>query len=332
MESWEKRLRAIREANNTAAWAMAEYIDETPAAITQALIQEADLDGQLPEEALFAAFMAGFSGVNEDDMVISGYFHDAVKKLDPSDYLDNPYLKTIRFPDTASRHWKFTHYTYRPYEAFIRDDIRVDEELREVPQVGYFRERFTYPAVEQDGREWMAVKPSEIATMQPALTQISGMVVTFGLGLGYFAFMAAEKPEVVSVDVVERDEEAIALFREHLLPQFPHRDKVRIIHMDAFSFMHNEMLGKEYDYAFVDLWHDTSDGLELYLRSRHEEALLKASGDRTTFLYWVEKSLLSAWRWNKFDEIVGTCHSAEEAGSRLSDNALRSMIMDSSLH
>lgn len=41
-KDWKYRLGAIRECNNTAAWAMAEFIDETPAAITGALLKEAD--------------------------------------------------------------------------------------------------------------------------------------------------------------------------------------------------------------------------------------------------------------------------------------------------
>ncbi len=323
MGNWKLRLKALREANNTAAWAISEYIDETPLAVTGPLIREADPDGGLPEEALYAAFMAGFSGVPEDDHIISDYFRDSVKSLQVSDYKCNAYLSAIHFPETASSHWRLTHYTYKPYEAFIRDDIDIDPYLREVPLVGYFRERFSYPAVEQDGREWMAVKPSEIATMTPALTRISGRVVTFGLGLGYFAFMASEKPEVTEIDVVERDPEVISLFTKYILPQFPNRHKVQIIKCDAFDFLRNRMSQKEYDYAFVDLWHDTSDGLELYLRAKSEEAKLKASGTEAEFLYWVEKSLLSAYRWTRFDEILDACGSEEEALTLLSDSALR---------
>lgn len=323
---WKERLRRQREANNTAAWAMAEYIDETPTAITPALMKDADPDGALPEEALYAAFMAGFAGIPEDDRTLSDYFMDAVRGLDISAYEQNPYLRTIRFPDMASEHWKFTHYAYRPFEAFIRDDISTDENLREVPQVGYFRERFRYPAVEQDGREWMAVKPSEIETMRPAVDMASGRVVTFGLGLGYFAFMASEKPEVESVDVVERDAEIISMFRQHILPQFPHRDKIRTIRNDAFEYMRSGMPAGRYDYAFVDLWHDTSDGLELYLKSKKEEARLKDGGTDTGFIYWVERSLLSAYRWTRFDEILAECGSPEEAAERLSDKGLKSTL------
>ena len=392
-------------------------------------MKEADPSGELPEEILYAAFMAGFCGISEDDTTINEYFHDAVHCLETRKYRDNSYLKNIKFPDTATRHWKFTHYSYRPYEAFICNDIDIDKNLREVPQIGFFRERFAYPAVEQDGREWMAVKPSEIETMRAPIEEATGRVVTFGLGLGYFAYMVSEKPDVTSLDIVERSEEAIALFERHILPQFPNKEKIRIIRSDAFWFLNenmwqdagqetsgqckrnteedqgkkettedqceigpeddqcwrnsNEGQGREettevqceivpekdqcrrnsnegqcersteegqcgerqnragrntqrgaetgnrekmqgrYDYAFIDLWHDTADGLEMYLKAKRIENKLHMAGLQTKFAYWVEKSLLSAYRWTVFEKTLAECTTEEEALARLSDDRLR---------
>lgn len=430
-ENWKRKLAEQREANNNAAWSMSEYINETPCAITEGLMKEADPEGELPEELLYAAFMAGFCGIHEDDTTINGYFQEAVHLLETTKYIDNPYLKNIKFPDTATRHWKFTHYSYRPYEAFICNDIDIDidKNLREVPQIGFFRERFAYPAVEQDGREWMAVKPSEIETMREPIEEATGKVVTFGLGLGYFAYMVSEKPDVTSLDIVERSEEAIALFEEHILPQFPNKGKIRIIRCDAFEFLSenmwqdvrheasgqcgeettnvqceigpeddqcwrnanegkckrsteegqcgeettedqceivpeedqcwrnsNEGQGKRnteegqclerqnragrstqrgtetanrkekqerYDYAFIDLWHDTADGLEMYLKAKRIENKLHTAGLQTKFAYWVEKSLLSAYRWTVFEKTIEECATEEEALDRLSDDSLR---------
>ena len=365
-ENWKRKLAELREANNNAAWSMSEFINETPCAITERLMKEADPSGELPEEILYAAFMAGFCGISEDDTTINEYFHDAVHCLETRKYRDNPYLKNIKFPDTATRHWKFTHYSYRPYEAFICNDIDIDKNLREVPQIGFFRERFAYPAVEQDGREWMAVKPSEIETMRAPIEEATGRVVTFGLGLGYFAYMVSEKPDVTSLDIVERSEEAIALFERHILPQFPNKEKIRIIRSDAFGFLNENMwqdarheasgqckrsteegqgreeqnregrntqrgtetanrekMQERYDYAFIDLWHDTADGLEMYLKAKRIENKLHTAGLKTKFAYWVEKSLLSAYRWTVFEKTIEECATEEEALDRLSDDSLR---------
>ena len=130
-ENWKRKLAEQREANNNAAWSMSEYINETPCAITEGLMKEADPEGELPEELLYAAFMAGFCGIHEDDTTINGYFQEAVHLLETTKYIDNPYLKNIKFPDTATRHWKFTHYSYRPYEAFICNDIDIDIDKNE---------------------------------------------------------------------------------------------------------------------------------------------------------------------------------------------------------
>ena len=365
-QNWKRRLAELREANNNAAWSMSEFINETPCAITERLMKEADPSGELPEEILYAAFMAGFCGISEDDTTINGYFQDAVHCLETREYRDNPYLENIKFPDTATRHWKFTHYSYRPYEAFICNDIDIDKNLREVPQIGFFRERFAYPAVEQDGREWMAVKPSEIETMRAPIEEATGKVVTFGLGLGYFAYMVSEKPDVTSLDIVERSEEAISLFERHILPQFPNKEKIRIIRSDAFGFLNENMwqdarheasgqckrnteegqcreeqnragrntqrgtetanrekMQGRYDYAFIDLWHDTADGLEMYLKAKRIENKLHTAGLQTKFAYWVEKSLLSAYRWTVFEQTIDSCVSEEDALVRLSDNSLR---------
>lgn len=383
-QNWKRRLAELREANNNAAWSMSEFINETPCAITERLMKEADPSGELPEEILYAAFMAGFCGISEDDTTINEYFQDAVHCLETRKYRDNPYLENIKFPDTATRHWKFTHYSYRPYEAFICNNIDIDKNLREVPQIGFFRERFAYPAVEQDGREWMAVKPSEIETMRAPIEEATGRVVTFGLGLGYFAYMVSEKPDVTSLDIVERSEEAIALFERHILPQFPNKEKIRIIRSDAFGFLNENMwqdarheasgqgreetsedqceIGPEddqcwrnsnegqcreeqnragrntqrgtetanrekmqgrYDYAFIDLWHDTADGLEMYLKAKRIENKLHTAGLQTKFAYWVEKSLLSAYRWTVFEKTLAECTTEEGAFARLSDDCLR---------
>ena len=78
-----------------------------------------------------------------------------------------------------------------------------------------------------------------------------------------------------------------------------------------------------YDYAFIDLWHDTADGLEMYLKAKRIENKLHTAGLQTKFAYWVEKSLLSAYRWTVFEKTLAECTTEEEALARLSDDRLR---------
>lgn len=220
------------------------------------------------------------------------YLARCTREIPPSLVRDNPYVRSVRFPVGKSLGgWRFSLGEALPYEPFICDDILVlEEDLMEVPQVGWCRERLTYPLVEQDGREWMAVKPSEIISMAPSIEAVSGDVLVLGLGLGYFPFMASLRDGVRSLSIVERDPDAIALFGELLLPQFPCPSKIRLIEADALDYLPTIREGM-YDWAFVDLWHDGGDGAMLYARCRSlEKPFLR-------YLYWMDETLQSALRW-----------------------------------
>ena len=128
--------------------------------------------------------------------------------------------------------------------------------------------------------------------MKEPIARASGNVLTLGLGLGYFAFHASQKETVTSVTVIEREHDVIELFQKLILPQFPHKEKIRIIRADAFDYMQTELPKASYDFIFADLWHDASDGLELYLKLKQMES--NAHGTPTD--YWIEPSLLSCLR------------------------------------
>ena len=112
--------------------------------------------------------------------------------------------------------------------------------------------------------------------------------------------MASEKSEVKSVTVIERDSSVIKLFEKHILPQLANKDKIKIVKSDAFEYAEKVMPKEKFDFAFVDLWHDASDGVELYIKMKK----LEAKNGSTEFLYWIEKTLLSSIRWQIYDGIV----------------------------
>jgi SAM-dependent methyltransferase len=168
----------------------------------------------------------------------------------------------------------------------------VTRELCEIPQLGYFDVEFPFPAILENGIEWMTITPNEVETMREPIAKCRGRVLTLGLGLGYFAFHASEKDEVERVVVVERSRDVIEIFKTYLLPQFPHGDKIEIVETDAFEYMQKEMPRGKFDYVFADLWHDASDGLEMYRKLKKYEILAPS----TEFDYWIEPSLLSLLR------------------------------------
>ena len=90
-----------------------------------------------------------------------------------------------------------------------------------------------------------------------------------------------------SVTVVECDCELIRCFETYLLPQFPNRDKIRIILADAFDYAAHQVPVQKPDHVFADIWHDPSDCVEAYLRLKLTEGLSPES----EFAYWIEPTL-----------------------------------------
>lgn len=211
----------------------------------------------------------------------------ALHLLDVREYQENSYYQAIRFDNVKYRRWELCRKEYKPFEAFVCDDILVSPEGLQIPQIGFFAEPFPYPAVLEDGRIWMTVTPNEVETMKEPVAQAHGKVLTYGLGLGYYPFMVSQKSDVVSVTVVEKDEAIIELFEKQLLPQFPAKDKISVVCDDAFNYAATRMGKEGFDYVFTDLWHDVSDGLPLYLRMKNLESL----SPNSQFAYWIEKSI-----------------------------------------
>ena len=85
-----------------------------------------------------------------------------------------------------------------------------------------------------------------------------------------------------------------------LLPQFPNAEKLEIVQADAFDFLKDPKTLLQYDSVFADLWHDPSDGLDLYIRLRKIETKVKA--DKID--YWIEPTLLSTLRDMVYDRIT----------------------------
>ena len=301
--------------------ALSGWARQIDAADVQTLARECGVDER---EAVIQRFAAQ-CGV-EDREKIERYFRPSIGKADADAFLSNPYLQTIRFTPKTRGRWKLDTLRYQPYELFVRDELLILPDGREIPRLGYFDREIAYPAVLEDGREWMTVTPNEIATMEEAVQHARGHVVAMGLGLGYFAFRASEKPEVSRVTVVERDPDVIALFKEEVLPQFPNGAKIVVEQEDAFAFAEKRLPSLGADFVFVDLWHDTADGAELYLRMKKLERRTSAP-----FAYWIELSILALIRGLAHDDAKEGRAWAKrllESGARIEDAAADWLTFD----
>jgi len=287
----------IRNLNHRVGWLVADFLNESPRAVSPQLMAELVPEGAdaATEEFVYGALLTGFWGLHpesseEDRFIEERYMRPGLRRLDPEVYRQNPYYQTVRILDIKVGEWQLTHQSYAPYELFLRDDLILTDDLLQIPAIGFFSKEFSYPSVLQNGREWMSIKPSEIESSQAAIDAASGRVVTFGLGLGYFAFMATRKPEVTSLTIVERDPAVIQLFQEQLFPQFPYNYKISVVQSDAFDYLEKDMKSVSPDFVFMDIWHDISDGIDLFVRARQYEAQFPD----TRFMYWIERSLKCA--------------------------------------
>lgn len=270
---------------------LGDYLCNRPRAITAQDMATLTADGLPAEEAwrLLLVALVGLDTVDDpaDRALYRRCFSKMCHVLDAEAVRQDPYLATIRFPEASDGVWRFTQERYAPWEAFVCDDFRTLADGRTLPQIGCFAEAFAYPAVLENGRLWMSVTPNEMATIRPVAEAAFGETVALGLGLGYFAFMALQNPNVRRVTVVERSSEALRLFERYLLPQFPRRECLRLVQADAFTWMQEAYPKMQPDFLFADLWHDVSDGLSMARKLRP----LAAPSPRTVYHAWIEKTM-----------------------------------------
>ena len=261
---------------------VAAFLNGCPDAFDSETVAQTARDCGMDAHEAYLLLLAGAMDLYGNRTFSERYLRPCVRRLNPAAYRENAYQKTIRFPAVRAGDWTMRMQQYNPYELFVCGDMEKTFDGRVLPQLGYFTEPFAYPAVLQGGREWMTVTPNEIETMRRPISQAHGNVCAYGLGLGYFAFCACEKPAVRSVTVVERDADAIRLFERYLLPQFPQRQKIRVVHADALEYA-REL--HAHDFVFADLWHDVSDGLPLW------ERLQALERPGTAYAYWIEDTM-----------------------------------------
>lgn len=305
-------LLQTRDRNFNIFDAYSNYLNQCADYITPDMMQEMTCDYHLDELTAYQILFAAAIGASEDENPAARYYNEhyikpSIAHLKAETYTNNPFYKNIHIPTKTHGRWQLGTESYKAYEAFVWRDIVCHNNLEEIPQIGFFSHDFHFPAVLENGREWMSAKPNEVETIQPAVDAARGRVTAFGLGLGYYAYMVSEKDNVEQITVVERDADAIALFEEITLPQIRNKNKIKIVRDDAFHYAQHTLPQQPCDFAFVDLWHDALDGVPLYKQMRQLEHL--SAG--TEFSYWVEDTLISHLRWEKLRELTADCRNGK---------------------
>ncbi len=202
----------------------------------------------------------------------------------------DPYFKVLKDLSIHEKGLSLTMKKVLPGELFPYSSYEVGPlpSFEERPSFAYSEKGFSYPVFSKNQRPWMSLVPHEIKTMQKAINECEGEVLTYGLGMGYFAYRAAMKENVSRVTVVESDRDVISFFEKHLLPAFP-KGKIALLEQDAISFAKSAEKSA-YDFLFADIYHDAEDGLPLYIALKQAEGAAKKSS------YWIEEDLLIYFR------------------------------------
>ncbi len=310
------RLRATFDRNYRWTHLVSDLLSFAPTIITKEMVDTLTEGTALSKEDAVRALLTEVLGLHpeesaEDRILQREYLFPAVRVYSPDRYKNDSYVKNVAGREIKNGKWEYVMQTYPPYRAAVAGDVETEEDATERMPLCFFNAPFSFFSVAENGNEWMTLTPVDIDTCQEAIDAAHGRVITFGLGLGYYAYMVAEKAEVESVTVVEKSHEVIEAFRSGLLPHFPHAEKITIVEADAFEYAEAIMPHEHFDLAFVDTWRDAGDGLPMYLRMKPLEKL----NPNTKFLYWIENFLLSRLRSAVFEEIwereSSAAHGAE---------------------
>ena len=311
----KERLKRVEEVflrNYRLTRLYALYLERMPELITEEMVEALTEDGTLTVKDALVAILTELFGLDydtlEDRLLIRDYLTPSVRVMRNEKYTENPYYKNIKIPNVKDGDWELKTEFYPAFRGFIAADMELHPDLTEIPPLGFFPKDFYYPAVLEGGNEWMTLTPVDLDTSEEAIEKARGRVVTFGLGLGYYAYMVSEKEDVESITVVEKSEKVIELFKKYILPQFAHPEKVRIINADAFLYA-EKMADEKYDVAFADTWRDSSDGLPMYEKMKE----LEHFSPGTEFLYWIEGHILSRRRALNFERVIALTEKGDES-------------------
>ncbi len=206
--------------------------------------------------------------------------------ISAKEYQNSPYNRTIKLDKIQSAEFRYQVETINPNELFSISSIQYDpkRELNDSMRLVALDEPYEAAFLYQNDEVWMLDAPSEAETINPYAKKAHGNVLAFGLGIGYFPFMAMLNPNVKRITVIEKSKAVIDLFNTFIKPQFPKNISFDIIESDAFDYF-NEADLNDYDYVFVDIWQSNDDGLLLI-----EKLLENVLPEFDKVDFWIETS------------------------------------------
>ena len=217
-------------------------------------------------------------------------------------WINNPYFQNVHFENIKNNNFSYKKTIINKGLLFNADSIcdDKDRELKDWLKLRALDKDLETLFLYQNNKEWMMAVPSESITNDPFAKKAHGKVITFGLGIGYFTYMALLNKNVESITVIEKSKEVIQLFNS-IKKQFPNNNRIKIINADAFTYFDEKHL-KNYDYIYVDIYKSSNDGREVI-----EKLLEQYNPPVNKCDFWIEKSCLNVVRtliYLHYDELV----------------------------
>lgn len=211
-------------------------------------------------------------------------------EYDVNELVENPYYKNIKLDNIKSNTVQYKNKVLPARTSLNMSYLKYADELYNgYVDVGYFNKDVNVPILYEHEKIWMSPTIAEARSMKDDIDKAHGNVLTFGLGIGYYAYMCLLKDEVDSVTIIEINQEVIELFKEYILPQFNTNKRIEIIQGDMYEY-YNEKFLDTFDYIFVDVWEDNNFGLE------HYKKLMQKGIKKGNIGYWIEDSILEPIR------------------------------------
>ena len=153
---WESFYNDILARNKRFTALLADYLNKTPRLISARMVKKLAEECTLPKDDAFRVLLAAAIGLDtltnaEDKEVERRYLIPSLHRLNPKEWQCDAYLTTIDFPRTTAGAWSFGTERYAPYEPFVCGLPQQTEDGREIPQLGYFTQAFSFPAVRENG-------------------------------------------------------------------------------------------------------------------------------------------------------------------------------------
>lgn len=211
--------------------------------------------------------------------------------LSTDEYKENLYYKHIPLCSSDHHHIEATTMTFESHRLFNLSSV-IDDPHRSLNDSMILRaldKPLTTRVLLKNNEVWMMNVPSESKTIDPIAAKVKGRVLTLGLGIGYFIYMAMHNPRVTSIDVVELDLNVIDYFDTYIRPHFPQTIPITVHHGDAKTWIKQH--SHQYDHVFIDTYQNENDGCEWWLLGCESISL-----PYDCVHYWIESSLSQRMR------------------------------------